>query len=163
MAEGPPRAGFGVWAAGLPNGYVVMERQATTIQVTTADLATGVVNVPDGSRIVIVTFSPGAYALDFSARAAMFRSVRIEGVGRAIELGRDGGTVVTRDVPSGRRVISFSYLFHLAPDAVPGTYVWPLQMAVRSAAPADFDVQGASPRLPPKFAPYSLEGRHTQE
>lgn len=143
MAEDVPRAGSGAWAAGLSNGYVIMERQSASILVTERDVANGMVNVPDGSRIIVVTSSPGDYAVEFSARAAMFRSVRIEGVGRTVEVGGNGGTVVSRAAPSGRRVISINYLFFLAPDAVPGTYAWPLQLAVRGAGPSEPDLSGA--------------------
>lgn len=146
-ADDPPRAGFAVWAAGLPNGYVVMERQAAAILVTEADVANGAVHVPDGSRLVIATDSPSDYAVDFTTRSAMFRSVQIDGVGRAVELGGAGGTAVSREASAGRRVVTISYRFLLAPDVVPGTYAWPLRMAVRGAAPGELDAARASPRL----------------
>ena len=147
IADGPSRAGFAVWAAGLPNGYVVMQHQAGAIRVTDRDVAQGAVHVPDGSRFVIATESPGDYAVDFTTRATMFRSVRIEGVGHAVELGTAGGTALSREASAGRRVVTISYRFLLAPDVVPGTYAWPLQMAVRGTAPGELDSARASPPL----------------
>lgn len=147
IADGASRAGFAVWAAGLPNGYVVMQHQAGAIRVTDRDVAQGAVHVPDGSRFVIATELPGDYAVDFTARATMFRSVRIEGVGHAVELGAAGGTALSREASVGRRVVTISYRFLLAPDVVPGTYAWPLRMVVRGTAPGELDASIASPPL----------------
>src|SRR6185436_20497501 len=53
-----------VWAIGLPNGYVVMEYQASVLEISTADVANGMVEVRGGSRLVITLKSPADYAVD---------------------------------------------------------------------------------------------------
>ena len=136
-ADGTPRGQFAVWAIGLPDGYVVMEYQPEVIHVTADDVTRGVVQVRGGSRLVITVDSPTGYAVDFVARGKLFRSVKVAGIGSAVELGPTGGTVVEREAAAGRRVLALDYQFILAPDARPGTYAWPLELAVRKVATRD--------------------------
>ena len=132
-AQDAPRA---AWAIGLPDGYVIMEHQASAIEVSPEDVARGVVEVRGGSRLVIVTSAPSRYALDFFIRGAVFQPIEIDGIGAAIELSPRGGTVAQRQA-AGRRVIELNYRFVLAPGTPPGTYTWPLDLAVRSPVTVD--------------------------
>ena len=141
-AQGPTLA---VWAIGLPHGYIVMEHQANVINVTSDDVARGFVHVAGGSRFIVVTRSQGDYALHFARRGALFRSVLVEGLGRTVELGAQGGTVVQRDVPAGKVVVAVNYRFQLAPATVPGTYAWPLEVVARHALPEGFVASGPNP------------------
>ena len=138
-AEGPALA---VWAIGLPHGYIVMEHQAKVINVTSEDVARGFVQVAGGSRLIVATRTQGDYALHFARRGALFRSVKIEGIGRTVELGAQGGTIVQRDVPAGKVVVAVNYRFQLAPTMVPGTYAWPLEVVARHALPDGFIASG---------------------
>ena len=142
LAEGPTLA---VWAIGLPHGYIVMEHQAKVIDVTSDDVARGFVQVAGGSRLIVATRSQGDYALHFVRRGALFRSVKIEGLGRTVELGAQGGTVVQRDVPAGKAVVAVNYRFQLAPATVPGTYAWPLEVVARHALPEGFIASSPHP------------------
>jgi hypothetical protein len=45
--------------------------------------------------------------------------------------------VVQREAAAGRRVLALDYQFILAPDARPGTYAWPLELAVREVVTRD--------------------------
>jgi hypothetical protein len=142
VADGPARA---VWAIGLPHGYIVMEHQATVINVTSDDVARGFVQIAGGSRLIVATRSQGDYALHFARRGALFRSVKIEGLGPAVELGAQGGTVVQRDMPAGKAVVAVNYRFQLAPETVPGIYAWPLEVVARHALPEGFVASGPNP------------------
>ena len=141
-ADGPALA---VWAIGLPHGYIVMEHQAKVIAVTSEDVARGFVQIAGGSRLIVVTRSRGEYALHFATRGALFRSVQVEGIGRSVELGAQGGTVVQRDVPAGKAVVAVNYRFQLAPGTVPGTYAWPLEVVARHALPEGFVASSPNP------------------
>ena len=144
VAEGPTLA---VWAIGLPHGYIVMEHQAKVIDVTSEDVARGFVQVAGGSRLIVAMRSQGDYALHFATRGALFRSVRIEGIGRTVELGAQGGTVVERAAPAGKAVVAVNYRFQLVPGIVPGTYAWPLEVVARGALPGGFVASGPNPAL----------------
>jgi len=137
VADGEPRAPLQVWAIGLPNGYVIMERQARVVDISEEDVAKGMVEVRGGSRLVITRNTPVDYAVQFQARGKWIRAARIGGIGRTFEIDSRGGTVVQREAAAGRHVVAIDYRFLLAPDAVPGTYAWPLDMAVRASAAAD--------------------------
>ena len=137
----------GVWAIGLPDGYVIMEHQAAVVEVTAEDVASGVVEVRGGSRFVITTHAPARYAVDFFSRRGFFQAIGIDGIGRSAELGPSGGTVAQREANAGRRVIRVDYRFVLSPDTKPGIYDWPLQMSVRGTLPADLRRPGVDGRL----------------
>jgi len=142
VAEGPTLA---VWAIGLPHGYIVMEHQATVINVTREDVVRGFVQVAGGSRLTVATRSQGDYTLHFVRRGALFRSVKVEGIGSTIELGAQGGTVIQHDVPAGKAVVTVNYRFELAPATVPGTYAWPLELVARPALPEGFIASSPHP------------------
>jgi hypothetical protein len=149
-ADGPTLA---VWAIGLPHGYIVMEHQAQVIDVTSDDVARGFVQVAGGSRLIVATRSQGDYALHFARRGALFRAVKIEGLGRTVELGAQGGTIVQRDMPAGKAVVAIDYRFQLSPATVPGTYAWPLEVVARHALPEGFIASG------PNAEPVTLSER----
>ena len=140
------RSQFAVWAIGLPDGYVMMEHQAPTIQITADDVAKGVVQVQGGSRFVITTRMPTGYTVDFFTRGALFQAVGIDGIGRAVELGPTGGTVVQQEAAAGRRVVAIDYRFVLAPGTTPETYAWPLALAVRGIVTSDLQRLGRHSR-----------------
>ena len=141
------RGQFAVWAIGLPDGYVMMEHQAPTIQVTADDVAKGVVQVRGGSRFVITTHTPTGYTVDFFTGGALFQAVGIDGIGCAVELGPTGGTVVQQEVAAGRRVVAVDYRFVLAPGTTPGTYAWPLEIVVRGPVSSDLECSSGASRL----------------
>jgi len=132
-ANGASCGQFAAWAIGLPDGYVMMEYQAPVVQVTADDVARGVVEVRGGSRLVIITRTPVGYTVNFYTHGRLFQSVQIDGIGNAVTLGTTGGTVVQQQAATGRRAVSLNYRFTLAPGTTPGTYAWPLELAVRGA------------------------------
>ena len=130
-------APFAVWAMGLPSGSVVMESQDPVIRVTPEDVARGAVEVHGGTRLVVVSNAPAGFAMDLLTRGSIFQAVQIDGIGGTAELGSKGGTLVQAQVLPGRRVVALDYRFVLAPGATPGTYAWPLELAVRGLTPTD--------------------------
>ena len=136
-ADGSTQVPATVWAIGLPNGYVIMEHQAQAVRVTADDVARGVVDVQSGTRIVVTTIEPSGVAVDFRWPGKPFRAVRIDGIGSSVQFGPAGGTIVESQAIAGRRVVTVNYRFILAPDTTPGTYAWPLTLAVRTPALRD--------------------------
>jgi hypothetical protein len=120
---------FAVWAIGLPHGFVTMEHQVSSIEVTADDVARGEVRVRHGSRIVITTRRPASHAVEFRNLGTFARSVSIEGFARAVEV-ETSGVALTHAV-AARQVFELGYRFVLTPEVVPGTYAWPLEIAVR--------------------------------
>ena len=141
------RGAFAVWAIGLPDGYVVMERQGRVIQVSAEHAAQDAVRMRREPRFVLVTHAPAEYAVDFHVSSALMRAVGIEGIGEAVRLGTAGGTAAQPQATLGRRDIVVDYRFVLPPDAIPGVYAWPLQMDVRRLAPTDPERAGGVRRL----------------
>lgn len=137
VADEPLREPLRVWAIGLPNGYVIMEQQAQVLHVSAEDVARGMAEVRGGSRLVFTLHSPGGYTVNFRARGELIQSTWIGGIGRTVEIDSSGGTVVQRNAAAGRHIVAIDYRFLLAPDAVPGTYPWPFEVAVRRPLSGD--------------------------
>jgi hypothetical protein len=136
-----------VWAIGLPNGYVVMEHQARVLDVSAEDAANGVVEVRGGSRLVITLKCPAGYAVDLRAHSGVVQAASIEAIGRTVELESNGGVLVQPAAAAGRHVVTIDYRFVLAPDTVPGTYAWPLDLWVRALLSTDRDLPNVAQRL----------------
>ena len=136
-----------VWAIGLPNGYVIMEHQASVLEVSAQDVANGVVEVRGGSRLVITLKSPAGYAVHLRSHSGLVQAASIEAIGRTVEMEANGGVLVQREAPAGRHVVAIDYRFVLAPDAVPGTYAWPLDLAVRAPLSGDRELPSVAHRL----------------
>ena len=105
LADGGARGQFPVWAIGLPNGYLVMDRRARVIQVTTDHRARGAVNAP-GDALVTNQVLP-AHAADFRVSGSLVRAVGIDGVGQVMELAaavRMPGRGETAETVRGARV-----------------------------------------------------------
>lgn len=128
---------FAVWAVGLPSGSFVMESQDAVIRVTLEDVACGAVEVRGGTRLVVTTDPQAGYAVDIASDSSFFQAVQIRGIGSTADLGPHGGILVQRESPAGRRVVALDYRFVLAPGTTPGTYAWPLRLAVRGLLPND--------------------------
>jgi hypothetical protein len=131
LPDGGPVPVLAVWAIGLPYGFVTMEHQVAAIKVTADDVARGEVRVRAGSRIVVTTRDPASQAVEFRARSGFASSTSIEGLARTVNLGATETVVVPTHATAGRRVFELDYRFALAPGVIPGTYAWPLQIAVR--------------------------------
>jgi hypothetical protein len=136
-AQRIPANQFSAWAIGLPNGYVFMEHQTAAVTVTAADVARGETEVDGGTRIIVTLTEPSDIALDFRSSGSIFPAVAVRGPDRTVTFGGGGGTLLTRIAASGRCILSINYRFSIAPDTVPGTYAWPLAMAVRKPATVD--------------------------
>lgn len=133
-ADSSLQAPLAVWAIGLPNGYVIMEHQTAAVQVTADDVARGVLDVQDGTRIAITTTEPSVVTLDFRIPGRLFRAVQVDGAGRSVQFGPPGGRIDETQAATGRRIVTVNYRFTLAPETTPGTYSWPLAMGVRTTA-----------------------------
>jgi hypothetical protein len=122
----------------LPNGYIMMEHQPSAITVTAADVACGVIDIRGGSRFVVVTSAPSHYAVRIFNSGTQFGSVHLEGLRQAIVLAANEEQTLLEQVAAGRREIVLDYRFTIARDTRPGTYAWPVTLAVSST------VQGSS-------------------
>ncbi len=125
-------ASLQVSATVIASARLRIDHQQAQLSVTSEDIARGYVDVPAGSRFSVATNSRTGYFVDFHPRVGVFASVQIDGLGSAVQLGADGGTVShgndgLRSVPH-----ELSYRFYLKPALTPGNYEWPLLLAVRA-------------------------------
>jgi hypothetical protein len=129
-AAGSPEDEFAVWAIGLPNGFVAMEHESRTIEVSAEDVARGMLEISAGTRLLIVGTKLMRVAVRFRSSGHPFRAVKIGGTGDGAEFTQTGEAHLAAQGHPERGIATLNYRFTLAPDTVPGTYAWPLQMNV---------------------------------
>lgn len=128
---GQTSASMQVSVAVIANTKVRTDYQATQLKITEADVTRGYIDVPAASRFLVSTNSRSGYLMEFYPIGDLFESVQIEGLGNAVRLGADGGTIVQRDPLLPNMTHELSYRFILRPDVQSGSYQWPLLLSVR--------------------------------
>ena len=117
--------------AGMQSAY-----QAAQLKIAADDVARGFVDVPAASRFAVTTNSPVGYSVEFHSVGKLFDAVQVVGLGRAVQLGADGGAVFVRGaLPTGPglgAMHELNYRFTLSPGTLPGSYPWPLQLSVHA-------------------------------
>lgn len=130
-AEAGQSASMQVSAAVIANTKVRTDYQAAQLKITGADVTRGYIDAPAASRFLVSTNSRSGYLMEFHPVGNLFESVQIEGLGNAVRLGADGGTIVQRAPLLPNMTHELSYRFILRPDAPSGSYQWPLLLSVR--------------------------------
>lgn len=105
--------------------------EQTQLQITPTDIARGFVELPRAMQIEVRSNSRTGYVLNVQLTSALFSRVEVLGFGSDIALDADGGRIVQRwkQQPSAATV-TVGYRFHLSAATAPGTYPWPLHLAV---------------------------------
>jgi hypothetical protein len=110
-----------------------VDHQQAALTITPRDVELGYVDAHAASAFTVTTNTEDAYAIDFVPRSDVFRSVVVTGLPNTFEAGIQGGTAALEQIHG--RVIShrLSYRFVLRRGLQPGSYPWPLQIAVHQA------------------------------
>jgi hypothetical protein len=106
--------------------------QESQLNISKKDIERGYVDAPAALRFSVVSNSQSGYLMEFYPVGNLFDSVRISGLGNAVQMGTDGGAVVQRGPLRANPAVELSFHFVLHPDVLPGNYPWPLQLSVRS-------------------------------
>lgn len=131
VVAGSGRAELGVSVVVPPVAVMRVERQASQLVLTEADVARGYVDVPMASRLAVRTTSPAGYVLDFFTRLPLFTSVSVTSPAGRIAFGSDGGTLVARAGPVRGVTTILNYRFRLGRNTKAGAYPWPLAISIR--------------------------------
>ncbi len=128
---GEVRTQFGVSATVLPVARVQSASMPPDLQVSSADLRRGYIDVRQPASIVINSNSAEGVALDLMALDPLLSGMVVEGLDSAQVLGAEGGTLVRRwSGPQSLR-LTLRFRFMLAPGLSPGRYPWPVHLGVR--------------------------------
>jgi hypothetical protein len=127
---GNTRATFGVSVTVNPVARINHE-SPDHIVITDLDIQRGFVDVESNSAIQVSSNSTAGFALDIYSVSNIFNNVVINGVDGEVRLNAEGGSIVHRWSHAQTQSMLLSYRFVLRPDIQPGTYSFPLQMAVR--------------------------------
>jgi len=116
----------------IAEAKIQSNHQLTKIEITAADIARGYVEIQSASRFSVFTNSPLGYSVEFHPVGSIFESAQVVGLGRAVQLGADGGTVFVRGPLAPNAMHDLNYRFTLSPDTLPGSYPWPLAFSVHA-------------------------------
>jgi hypothetical protein len=100
------------------------------LQITAADIARGFVELPRATQIEVRSNSRSGYVLNVQPMTKLFTRVEVLGFGPAIALDAEGGSIVQRWEKPSAATVTMGYRFYLSAEAAPGTYPWPLHLAV---------------------------------
>ena len=131
--SGVPKASAGtsamrVAANVLPYLRLQILRQAPNLDVTAEDVERGYVDVAAATDLMAKSNDHNGFSLSFDARSNLFRKAQVSGLDQGLELGPEGG-MAHQGFTGPQKLVHLSYRFFLAPQIVPGSYPWPLQIS----------------------------------
>lgn len=103
----------------------------TRLEISAADIARGFVEVREPQQLFITSNSRAGVMVEFHTLLPIFTGMAVNGCGDNVQLSAEGGAVAVR-VPSPRDLpLAISYRFMLSPGVQPGSYAWPVSLAVQ--------------------------------
>ena len=114
----------------VPMAKMRVLSQATQLEIDEEDVIRGFVDAECASQIELR--SNARCRVAFHPDASWFRGVHVYGFPRSVDLGADGGAYLRPLERQRTSMYRLSYRFELRPDTLPGTYRWPLSMALES-------------------------------
>lgn len=111
---------------------VTVDQQPPTVEITSADVVRGYVDVPSAMTFRIRSNARNGYSLQFAPIAAPFTSARVSWSNTTVNVGNDGSWVTQPYQPAVTSTGTMSVRLALEPGTVPGTYAWPVAFAADS-------------------------------
>jgi hypothetical protein len=105
--------------------------KAFALQVSAQDLERGYVDVLEPTNLTVFSNARTGFALDVLPLSPLVQSIEVRGMGKAVELGAEGGSIVQRwERPQLTRLF-LTFRLGLNKSIGPGIYPWPLHLAVQ--------------------------------
>ena len=114
----------------IPMAKMRVLSQATQLQIGEEDVIRGFVDAECASQIELR--SNARCRVAFRPNASWFNGVHVSGFPRSVDFGPDGGGYLRPLERQRTSMYRLSYRFELRADTLPGTYRWPLSMALES-------------------------------
>lgn len=108
--------------------------QAQTLEISALDLQRGYIDVPQPTQLKVYSNAAAGFALEVSPMLPQIRTIVVRGLNDEALLGADGGQIVQHS--QGNALLTLRFRLGLSPDAQPGTYPWPVHLAVQPLEPA---------------------------
>lgn len=107
--------------------------QPGSVQVTSADIARGYVEVAAPVQVAVQSNTQDGYMLVFDNSGEFVRHARVRGLSGEVQVGAAGGTVVQRAPGPGmsRVTLTLAFRFELEQGAREGIYPWPVQLSAQ--------------------------------
>jgi hypothetical protein len=125
------RSSFGVSATVRAVANIELQSVPATFSVSSRDLQRGFVDVEQPTLLTVRSNSQSGYSLDLMTVTPMVASMIVYGLDSELALGAEGGTVVQRWHNPHPVNLNLKFRFSLAEGLKPGTYPWPVALAVR--------------------------------
>jgi hypothetical protein len=112
----------------LARASVHILQQPVEITITDADIQKGFIDVNTGSLVEIRNNTRAGVNITFEANGMTFKETIVNGLGKEVALGPNGGIVNCQI--TGTKIMALSYRFILDRNLQAGTYTWPLSLSV---------------------------------
>jgi hypothetical protein len=110
---------------------LTMESQPATVEVTSADVARGYVEMPQAVAFRVRSNASNGYAVQFEPVAYPFARAEVIWGNAVATVGAEGAWL-TRPSQQGTTVGTMNVRLTLAPGTGPGSYSWPVRFAANS-------------------------------
>jgi len=104
--------------------------QAASLAVSAQDLELGYVDVLEPTNLTVFSNARAGFALNVLPLSPLVQSIAILGMGRAVELGAEGGSIVQRWERPQLTRLSLTFRLGLNKSIGPGIYPWPIHLSV---------------------------------
>jgi hypothetical protein len=125
-------AAMAVSAVVVASARIQLTHQVRQVTISAADIARGYIEIPAAAGFAVTSNSRSGYLVELRPVGNLFESVRVSGMGRPVQLGADGGTIVQRGPLPPNLSHELDFHFTLRADVSPGTYPWPVHLAARA-------------------------------
>jgi len=125
------RTSFAVSGSVAAIARIVQQTTPADLQISSADLQHGFLDVPQSLGLVVQSNSSQGFALEVVTIAPILTTIEIEGLGSRARLGGDGGVVVQRWQGPQTVHLALHLRFGLLAGLAPGRYPWPVRVFVR--------------------------------
>ncbi len=119
-----------VSATVMPYARLTAIAAPATLAVSAEDVARGYVDVVEPTTFAVAHNTPG-YVLEVYALLPLAAEIDVYGLPQQVRLTGSGGSIEHRAAAASHENLALTYRVVLGPQARPGTYPWPLQLAVR--------------------------------
>jgi hypothetical protein len=131
LSAGSTSAQMNVSVQVIARTILTVESQPASVEVSTADVSRGYVEVPQAVAFRVRSNAANGYSMQFEPVAYPFAQAQVN-LGNAVATVGSDGTWLTRPYQQGTTTATMNVRLTLAPGTQPGSYAWPISFAANS-------------------------------
>lgn len=130
LNAGETRAALNIAVTVPPVSRLEVVSQPASLQISAQDLQRGYVDLNAPTVVNVYSNARDGFSLEVLPMSPVIQAIAVHGLDSEANLGAAGGRIVERWERPQATALSLTYRLTLAPGASPGTYPWPLHLAI---------------------------------